>query len=99
MSFSSIFPKTGRREMGRYLPFKFFSFFLFTGTTFAYFHISGKIPCLKQFSNINFNGMTNALSLSLIILTDIQSQPCALLGLSDLMIFRIFSSEITKSFS
>ena len=48
--------------------------------------------------NIIFNGATNAASLSLIILTDISSQPCALLGLSDRIIWSIFSSEIAKVF-
>ena len=46
----------------------------------------------------SLRGVTNATSLSFIILIEISSQPCALLGLSDLMIFRIFSSEMTKSF-
>ena len=41
--------------------------------------------------------MTNAASLNFIILTDMSSQPCALLGLSDLMIFSILSSEMIKS--
>ena len=48
--------------------------------------------------NIIFSGTTSATSLSFIILTDISSQPCALLGLSDRMICSIFSSEIAKSF-
>ena len=46
--------------------------------------------------NIIFNETTNAVSLSFIILTDISSHPCALLGLIDRMIFSIFASEITK---
>ena len=39
----------------------------------------------------------NAASLNFIILKDISSQPCALLGLSDLMILSISSPEMTKS--
>ena len=39
----------------------------------------------------------NAASLNFIILKDISSQPYALLGISDLMILRIFSSEMAKS--
>ena len=48
--------------------------------------------------NLIFNVMTNAASLNFIILTGISSQPCALLGLSDRMIFSIVSSEIALIF-
>ena len=48
--------------------------------------------------NIILHGMTNAVSLNFIILTDRSSQPCALLGFSDLMIFGVVSSEMIKSF-
>ena len=48
--------------------------------------------------NVISNGMTNAASVNFIILTNISSQPCASLGLTDLMIFSILSSEIIKSF-
>ena len=48
--------------------------------------------------NIILSGRTNEASLNLIFLTDISSQPCALLGLSDLiMTLSIFSSEMAKS--
>ena len=67
------------------------------GTTFAHFHICGNNPRLKQFVKIILSGRTNAPSLNFIILTDISSQPCALLGLSDRMILIIFSSEMKKS--
>ena len=45
-----------------------------------------------------FRGVTSAASLNFIILTDIPSQPCALLGFNDLIMFSIFSSVIGKSF-
>ena len=48
--------------------------------------------------NIIFNEMTNAASLDFIILTDISSQPCSLLGLSDLLMISILSSEMIRSF-
>ena len=79
-------------------PFKFFSFFLWTGSTFAYFHILGNRPHLKKFSNIIFNGISNAASLNCIILTEIPSHPCALLGFNDLIMLNIFSSVMGKSF-
>ena len=60
--------------------------------------MSGNTLCLKQFVNIILRGVSNEASLIFIILIEIPSQPCALLGLRDLMMFRIFSSEILKSF-
>ena len=44
-----------------------------------------------------FRGVTKVASLNFIILTDISSHPCALLGLSDLMMFSILSSEMRDS--
>ena len=45
-----------------------------------------------------FSGVTSAVSRNFSILTDIPSQPFALLGFNDLITFSIFSSVIGKSF-
>ena len=61
------------------------------------FDTSGDTPRFKQLVNMIFREVTKAASLNFIIQTDIASPPCAFLGLSDLMMFNILSSEMRNS--
>ena len=46
---SKIFPHTGRRDTGLQLLTICLSPFLWTGTMFDFFQMSGKVPVLRQF--------------------------------------------------
>ena len=63
------------------------------------YHLTVLFICINK--NFHFRsplrGVSNETSLIFIILIEISSHPCALLGLRDLMIFKIFSSEMLKS--
>ena len=61
---------------------------------FSYFW---KQFCFKQFPNSIFSGVSNEVSLNFIILNDSLSQACSLLLFGDVIMFRIFSSEIGES--
>ena len=70
------------------------SSFLWTGTTFAFFHISGNLPFLRECSKIIFNGKISDWLQIFIILIDILSQPWALLE-SNVFIIANISFSVT----
>ena len=96
MSFSSISQRLEEVKWDGSFPSSFSRSFCELAQRWHASTFGGNRTHPRHFVNIIFNGATNAVSLSFIILTHISSHPCALLGLSDRMIFSIFSSEITK---
>ena len=67
------------------------SFFLKTGTTFAFFHSDGKIPDLMEVLAKMLIGFTKLSARVLRILLPIPSMPHALFTLRDFRIFKTFS--------
>ena len=67
------------------------SFFLKTGTTFAFFHSDGKIPDLREVLAKILIGSTKLSAHVLRMLFPIPSMPHALFTLRDFRIFKMFS--------
>ena len=70
------------------------SSFLWKGTTFSFFHISGTLPFLREYSKITFNSKISDWIPIFIILIDILLQPWALLG-SNVFVIASISFSVT----
>ena len=90
---SNIFPQIGRSEISRWFARDCLPFFLWTGTTIAFFHSSGKVSLSKHDLKIISRGLhidgPHIFNIRMLIL----SWPCAFSESKFWIIFRMSSLE------